>query len=304
MRRLTSVFIIFTILIGFSLIAPASVGASTLIISTSNESVWDWEWDGKGGGPGANYRLIWSEKTAESFLAGVHTDVKEELQARLEKVDFDKQVAIVAYMGEMPTAGYQVEIAQIAVMDQTVLIDVGMRQPAEGVVAQVRSYPYDVVTLPRTDIPAGEIRYRMVNQNGQVLGDRLTTVNAAVKDTAAKDGNALPQKPSVAKDAWYTVKTGDTLWALAQKFKTTIETLLKLNPEIKMDEIYVGQRIKVKGAVLLPAPVAKDGIHVVQTGESLWTIAKQYDTTIEKLMEWNKLTDDAIWAGQQLRVKA
>jgi LysM repeat protein len=303
MRRLASVFIIFCILIGSGLISSAMAGSGTLIISTSNEAIWDWEWDSKGG-PGANYRLIWSDKTAESFLSGVNAAVKEDLQAQLAKIDFDKHVAVVAYMGEKPTAGYQVEIAQIAIMDQTVLIDVGMRQPTDEAVAQVVDYPYDIVTLPRKDIPTGEIQYRIVNQNGQVLGDRRTIVNAAVVDTPAKNNNKTQQKPSTAKDESYTVKTGDTLWALAQKFNTFIETLLKLNPQIKADEIFVGQQIRVKGAVTLPAPVAKNGIHVVQTGESLWSIAKQYNTTIEKLMTWNKLTNDMIWAGQQLRIKA
>lgn len=44
----------------------------------------------------------------------------------------------------------------------------------------------------------------------------------------------------------YTVRTGDTLWALAQKFGTTIEEIMEVNPQIKdPNRIYVGQVITI-----------------------------------------------------------
>ena len=44
----------------------------------------------------------------------------------------------------------------------------------------------------------------------------------------------------------YKVKTGDTLWAIARRFRTTIEDIMDINPDIiDEDKIYVGQIILI-----------------------------------------------------------
>lgn len=46
---------------------------------------------------------------------------------------------------------------------------------------------------------------------------------------------------------YYTVQAGDSLWSISQKFDTTIDNLMKLNPQItNANLIYVGQQIKVR----------------------------------------------------------
>lgn len=46
---------------------------------------------------------------------------------------------------------------------------------------------------------------------------------------------------------YYTVKAGDNLWSISQKFNTTIDNIMKLNPEItNANLIYVGQTLKIK----------------------------------------------------------
>jgi len=45
----------------------------------------------------------------------------------------------------------------------------------------------------------------------------------------------------------YTVRTGDTLWDLANEYDTSVEAIMDLNPQIKdPNKIYVGQRIKIR----------------------------------------------------------
>ena len=44
----------------------------------------------------------------------------------------------------------------------------------------------------------------------------------------------------------YIVKPGDTLWGIAQFYGTTVEYLMRVNPEIdNPDLIYVGQRLHI-----------------------------------------------------------
>jgi len=55
--------------------------------------------------------------------------------------------------------------------------------------------------------------------------------------------------PAVASSKTYTVRSGDTLWAIAQRFKTTVAELQRLNPEIDdPDLILIGQRLAVPDA--------------------------------------------------------
>ena len=67
---------------------------------------------------------------------------------------------------------------------------------------------------------------------------------------------------------------GDTLRKIAAKFSTTVDAILKVNPQItNPNVIYVGQ------AIAIPADVST---HVVQRGDTLRIIANKYGTTVEQ----------------------
>lgn len=55
-------------------------------------------------------------------------------------------------------------------------------------------------------------------------------------------------KPSKSKNkaVYYTVKSGDTLSAIAAKYKTTVNKLVSLNKIKNPDLIYIGQKLRVK----------------------------------------------------------
>lgn len=95
----------------------------------------------------------------------------------------------------------------------------------------------------------------------------------------------------------YTVKAGDTLWSIAKKYNTTVEELMKLN-NLTNDLIMIGK------VLTIPAPSMSTftNTYTVKAGDTLWNIAKRYNTTVEKLMDLNNLTSDLIMIGQQLTV--
>jgi membrane-bound lytic murein transglycosylase D len=43
-------------------------------------------------------------------------------------------------------------------------------------------------------------------------------------------------------------------------------------------------------------------IHRVRRGDTLFSIAKRYDTTVQDLKEWNRLRGNAIKVGQRLTI--
>ena len=67
------------------------------------------------------------------------------------------------------------------------------------------------------------------------------------KKAATTTPETKPATTTPAKKEYYKVKKGDTLTAIAKKYKTTVKALAKLNPDIKnINVIYVGQKVRVK----------------------------------------------------------
>lgn len=61
-----------------------------------------------------------------------------------------------------------------------------------------------------------------------------------------KLGGSKPATPSGSSASYYTVKRGDTLWAIAKRYGTTYQNLAKINGIANPNKIYPGQRIRVK----------------------------------------------------------
>jgi peptidoglycan endopeptidase LytE len=95
----------------------------------------------------------------------------------------------------------------------------------------------------------------------------------------------------------YYVKKGDTLRKIAEKFGTTVDALLKLNPGIKdPNRIYAGQALKVPSGA---------SSHTVQKGDTLRIIASKYGTTVDALLKLNPeiKNPNLIYVGQIIKVK-
>lgn len=81
----------------------------------------------------------------------------------------------------------------------------------------------------------------------------------------------------------YTVKKGDTMWAIAKAHGLTLESLIVMNPQIENPNlIYVGQKINVKKVT---KPVVTS--HKIVKGDTFESIAKKYGVTTAKLAELN-----------------
>ncbi len=95
----------------------------------------------------------------------------------------------------------------------------------------------------------------------------------------------------------YTVKKGDTLLEIARRFDVGLKLLLQLN-QLKKDRIHPGQKLKLRPAL------EDEGIHIVQTGETLSEIAWRYRLKLNRLKELNGIENSRILVGQKLRLKA
>lgn len=93
---------------------------------------------------------------------------------------------------------------------------------------------------------------------------------------------------------YYTVQKGDTLWALAQRFGTTVEALAEDNQIRDPNLIYVNQVLRIPG-------VSPERTYTVQSGDTLWEIAQLYGTTVTQLVRLNSIQNpNLIYPGQIL----
>ncbi len=100
----------------------------------------------------------------------------------------------------------------------------------------------------------------------------------------------------------YVVKKGDTISEIAKLYGVSVENLLRINGLRARDKIYPGQRLKIAGSTSSEKELV---VHKVKRGETLWSIARKYATSVEEIVRTNGLKQAAsIYPGQRLKIVA
>jgi LysM repeat protein len=125
------------------------------------------------------------------------------------------------------------------------------------------------------------------------------------------DGAAAPsvQASTPAPTSAYTVVKGDTLSAIARRNNISLTDLRQWN-NLSGDLILPGQQLKVANGTSTPpvtqpqaaAAPSSTSDYVIQSGDTLSKIAKQFGTSVSTLQQLNGLSSDRIYAGQSLKV--
>lgn len=150
------------------------------------------------------------------------------------------------------------------------------------------------------------LSWRSVIYPGQTL-----TLRAAAPAPAATPAAA----PAPAATTTHLVAAGDTVFAIAAKYGTSVSAILAANGLAGSAIIYPGQKLVVSGApasapAAAPAapatpPPATAATHTVSAGETLFGIAQRYGTSTQSLFAWNGLSASSIiYPGQRLTVQS
>ncbi len=123
------------------------------------------------------------------------------------------------------------------------------------------------------------------------------------------------------KFSGHQVQKGDTLSAIARKYDSSVEAIMRLN------NLKSARALKVKSILMIPIPSGKPMVqarrsatahrpeerrvtrrstarfHTLRKGETLWSISQRYDVTVDQLKKWNAIRDHrTVRAGQKLRL--
>jgi LysM repeat protein len=105
------------------------------------------------------------------------------------------------------------------------------------------------------------------------------------------------------KPTIYIVRRGDTLYSLARHFGTTVKAIAQWNHIVNPSRIYVGQRLTIYAYTTVPPTSPGCGAHIVRRGETLYSLARRYGTTVWALAMLNHLPNpNVIYAGQRLLI--
>jgi peptidoglycan DL-endopeptidase LytF len=126
-------------------------------------------------------------------------------------------------------------------------------------------------------------------------------------------GIPIPPTGPPAELPVHIVARGETLFRIALRYGTTVSAILQVNPEIvNPNRIFPGQAIRIPVAAPIPPtgpglPIPPTGdlpLHTVMQGETLFTIAQRYGTTVAAILQVNpQITNpNLIFAGQQIRI--
>ena len=97
----------------------------------------------------------------------------------------------------------------------------------------------------------------------------------------------------------YVVSAGDTLWAIAMKFNVSVDDIKALN-NLSSNNLSIGMTLKIP--LYSNKQNEETNVYVVKSGDSLWSIARMFNSTVDEIKSLNGLKSNVLRIGQRLVV--
>jgi len=175
----------------------------------------------------------------------------------------------------------------------------------------------DDAPIQRSNLPREtreNLRLATLDSQSSVATPASATATATANNTAlATATNAVTTE--------YVVKSGDTLFSIAKQAGVSLAALKTAN-QLTSNTVKQGQTLQIAGTVnetlpslarvstishnitmSAPAQTQQTRKHTVRTGDTLFSIAKRFNTTVVNLLSWNRLSAKSVLKpGAQLQV--
>ncbi|EHS1287267.1 TPA: LysM peptidoglycan-binding domain-containing protein [Enterococcus faecium] len=165
---------------------------------------------------------------------------------------------------------------------------------------------------------------QLIVSNGGSSNAGANTGSNTGSNTGNTSGSSSSSSSSsnTASGTKYTVKAGDSVWSVSNKYGITMAQLIQWN-NIQNNFIYPGQQLTVSNSgstnstsgntgsstntnnssSVNTGSSSSQGTYTVKAGESVWSVANKNGITMDQLIEWNNIKNNFIYPGQQLIVK-
>ena len=164
----------------------------------------------------------------------------------------------------------------------------------------------EVLIIPEVETPetpdeniyivkSGDTLYSIANKYGMSVNE-LKSLNNLTSDVLSIGQELIVSEGNAATLDTYTVKSGDTLYSIANKYGLTVNELKQLN-NLTSDILSIGQVLNISNSVSSPNP---SNTYAVKSGDSLYSIAKKYGITVDALKSANGKTSNLLSIGEIL----
>ncbi|MDU5083353.1 MAG: LysM peptidoglycan-binding domain-containing protein, partial [Bacillota bacterium] len=198
---------------------------------------------------------------------------------------------------------YKLAITHNTTVEAIMAINPGIN-PNNLQIGQVICIPGSTTTPPPTRCPSGTFAYTIRSGDTLFMLARRfnTTVEAIMAVNPGIDPNnlqigqvicipgATPPPPTRCPSGTfaYTIRSGDTLFMLANRFNTTVEAIMAVNPGIDPNNLQIGQVICIPQTTP-PPPTCPPGsfAYTVRAGDTLFGLANRFNTTVQAILAIN-----------------
>lgn len=159
-------------------------------------------------------------------------------------------------------------------------------------------------------VKSGDTLYKIANQYGVSVNDiiefnQLPSTSLSINQQILIPSTSNDQNQN--NNFKYTVRPGDSLWKIANEYGITVDQLISAN-NLTNTTLQIGDQLIIPGRTeepeipISPPPSSNVIEYVVQSGDSLYSIAKKYGVTARELQEYNNLPSTLLSIGQVLKI--
>lgn len=148
-------------------------------------------------------------------------------------------------------------------------------------------------------VKAGESLYSIAQKYNTTVEELKRLNNLTSNNLSVGQRLKIPMSSMNMTDNYYTVKAGDTLYSIANRYNTTVSELKRIN-NLNSDELYIGQKLLVNNKLDNTMDNNDDNIYIVKLGDTLYSIAKKYGVSVMDLANINNIDDNIVVIGQEL----
>ena len=148
-------------------------------------------------------------------------------------------------------------------------------------------------------VSSGDNLYKIANNYGTTVQELMTYNNLNTTNLSIGQQLLIPKDNVSSDETIYVVQSGDNLYKIANLYNTTVSEILNYN-NLSNSNLSIGQQLKIPKSN--NQENTNDITYTVKSGDSLWSIARKYNTTPSELMSYNNLKTNLLSIGQVLRI--
>ena len=179
------------------------------------------------------------------------------------------------------------------------------KELAEAVIKAILNYkgipyipPKDNSTESSYNVKKGDTLYSIANKYNTSI-DEIKRINNLPSNQISI--GQLLKIPSINMTDTYIIKKGDNLYSIAKRYNTTVDIIKNLN-NLTSDTLSVGETLLLPSGKIIEDNIINNEIYTVKSGDTIYSIARLYNTNIDDIKKINNLTSNLISVGQNLKI--